>query len=106
VGFHPPANPLADFEHVLDHSAFLFSLTNSLGHPEKLAASGRAANVCCSRSYSAVFGSFWIQDNSNTVESWTYVAGTFFAESASTGVHPLAQGDQRFKTSEVVAWVV
>jgi ribulose-5-phosphate 4-epimerase/fuculose-1-phosphate aldolase len=47
-----------------------------------------------------------IVDNADTRDdSYTYT-GTAYAASASTGAHPMAQGQQRFTAAEVVAWHV
>ena len=101
VGFSPPERWYAD------PSAFLFSLTNSLGCPEKLASNRTEHDVLYTSSCSAVFGGLSICDNADTkAESRTYT-GYSFAASASTGAHPMAQGERRgWLAAEVVAWVV
>ena len=102
VGFIPgPQRSYAD------PSAFLFSLTNSLGRPEKLASNWTENGVLYNPSCSAVFGGLRICDRADTkAESRTYT-GFSFAASASTGAHPMAQGYQQgWLAAEVVAWVV
>ena len=103
VGFSPPERWIAD------PSAFLFSLTNSLGRPEKLASKGTGEDLDYVPSFSAAFGygDLWINDNADT-EADSYTAtGRAYAESASTGAHPMAQGKQRgWLAADVVAWCV
>ena len=94
---------------IADPSAFLFSLTNSLGRPEKLASKGMGHKLSYRPSYSATFGSghdLHICDNADTrADSYTRT-GDAYAASASTGAHPMAQGLQVFTAAEVVAWHV
>ena len=104
VGFSPPERQFAD------PSAFLFSLTNSLGRPEKLESLGSGNDLCYYSSWSAMFGTgadFRICDNAYT-EAGSYTwTGFSYAESASTGAHPMAQGYQvGWLAAEVMAWVV
>ena len=103
VGFIPHERSIAD------PSAFVFSLTNSLGRPEKLASKGTGDDLFYSPSLSAVFGldDLCICDNADTVAySWTDT-GKAYAAPASTGAHPMAQGMQRgWLADEVVAWNV
>ena len=106
VGFTPPER------FITDPSAFLFSLTNSLGRPEKLESKGTGEDLLYHPSHSAVFGPFglndlYICDNADTRGgSWTD-PGRAYAASASMGVHPMAQGKQRgWLAADVVAWCV
>ena len=104
VGFSPPKRYYAD------PSAFIFSLTNSLGRPEKLDSKGRGGDdLHYDPSYSATFGSpdLCICGNADTVGgSYTYT-GNAYARSASMGAHPMARGWQGgWKAAEVVAWAV
>ena len=103
VGFSLPARFIAD------PSAFLFSLTNSLGCPEKLESKGTGKDLYYYPSYSAIFGAgpfdLCICDNADTGDSYTSTGGAY-AASASTGAHPMAQGSQYFKAADVVAWAV
>ena len=106
VGFIP-----GPVRYIADPSAFLFSLTNSLGRPEKLASKGTGQDVGYTPSDSAVFGGDLFSDlciygNADTrADSYTNT-GQAYAASASTGAHPMAQGLQRFTAAEVVAWCV
>ena len=104
VGFSPPQRYIAD------PSAFLFSLTNSLGRPEKLASKGRDRDLLYSPFLSATFGSYpdlVICDNADTrAGSWTNT-GNDYAASASTGTHPMAQGRKSgWLAADIVAWAV
>ena len=106
VGFIP--GPIRVYA---DPSAFLFSLTNSLGRPEKLASKGTGRDLFYNPSASAIFGSgpagLAIRYNANTrADSWTET-GSAYAASASTGKHPMAKKVQRgWLAAEVVCWVV
>ena len=105
VGFSPPPE---GYGYIADPSAFLFSLTNSLGCPEKLASKETGEDLFYYPSLSATFGTddLFIRGNSDTrADSWTDT-GNSYAESASTGAHPMAQGEQCFQAAEVVAWSV
>ena len=102
VGFSPPTRFYAD------PSAFLFSLTNSLGRPEKLESTGVGKTLYYHPSALAVFGDdLYIFDDAD-IRAGSYTdTGHAFAESASTGVHPMARGEQEgWKAAEIVAWVV
>ena len=103
VGFIPgPARWYAD------PSAFLFSLTNSLGCPEKLMSNGTGKDLYYDPFFSAVFGvGLCICDNGDTRANAYTDTGDGYAASASTGAHPMAQGMQAgWLAAEVVAWVV
>ena len=105
VGFSPPPKGRGYFA---DPSAFLFSLTNSLGRPEKLESKGTGEDLYYHRSWSAIFrAGLGICDNADTkAASWTET-GYCFAQSASMGAHPMARGGQDgWLAAEVVAWVV
>jgi hypothetical protein len=104
VGFSPPVRSIAD------PSAFLFSLTTSLGYPEKLESTGTGKDLYYDPSVSANFGVYdglCICDNADTeVGSWTS-SWSAYAASDSTGAPPLAQGRQEnWLAAEVVAWQV
>ena len=105
VGFIPGPN-----RYIADPSAFLFSLTNSLGRPEKLASKGTGQDLVYSPSCSALFGSgsdLFICDNADTAAYSGTNTGNAYAASASTGAHPMAQGQQKgWKAADVVAWCV
>jgi len=93
---------------IADPSAFLFSLTNSLGRPEKLESKQTEMDLYYHPSFSAWFNfGLFICDNADTeAGSGTYTGDTFVA-SASTGAYPMArryQGD--WLAAEVVAWAV
>ena len=95
---------------IADPSAFLFSLTNSLGRPEKLASKGTGMDLYYLPSWSATFGpDLRICDNADMrADSHTYtITGNAYAASASTGAHPMARGYRTgWLAAEVVAWVV
>jgi hypothetical protein len=102
--------------YIADPSAFLFSLTNSLGRPEKLASKGTGKDLYYAPSASATFGvgslfgtgrDLCICDNADTEAGSSTRTGTAYAASASTGAHPMAQGWQDgWLAADVVAWVV
>ena len=102
VGFSPPQRYIAD------PSAFLFSLTNSLGRPEKLEFSLAGGSIYYDPSRSAVFrvGLSICGNADRKADSYTHT-GWAYVESASTGAHPMARGKHEdWFTTEVVAWVV
>ena len=104
VGF---SRPPAGSDYIADPSAFLFSLTNSLGCPEKLESKGMGADICYGPSWSAIFGhDLFICNNADTEAYSSTNTGGAYAESAATGAHPMAQGLQYFRAAEVVAWSV
>lgn len=97
---------------IADPAAFLFSLTNALGRPEKLESKRTGKDLLYNKSYSVVFGpgphpDLYIHGNADTqAGSWTRT-GRGFAASASPGAHPMAQGRQAgWRAAEVVAWMV
>ena len=101
AGFSPPKRYIAD------PSAFLFSLTNSLGRLEKLESKGTGQDLYYAPSWSATFGDLAICGNADTVAYSDTNTGGAYAESASTGAHPMAKGCQdEWLAAEVVAWVV
>ena len=105
VGFSPPHGKKPD------PSAFLFSLTNSLGRPEKLDSKRTGVDLYYDISYSATFGLGPCDlriCNIADIRAGSYTdTGHAFTASASTGAHPMAQGEQEgWKAAEVVAWVV
>ena len=105
VGFIPPVKGY----YIADPSAFLFSLTNSLGRPEKLESKGMDADLYYDLSRSATFGpiDFGIRSNADKEASSYTWTGRAYAESVSTGAHPMVQGWQTgWLAAEVVAWVV
>jgi hypothetical protein len=104
VGFSPPRRYIAD------PAAFLYSLTNSLGRPEKLESKGTGRDLYYDLSLSATFGSgcdLYISDNADC-ETRSYTCpGSAYKTPASAKGHPMAQGKQTgWRTSEVVAWEV
>jgi hypothetical protein len=107
VGFIPGSNRL-----IADPSAFLFSLTNSLDRPEKLASKRTGRDLYYHSDCSATFGhdyplDLFICDNSDKGAYSFTETGRAYAASASTGAHPMAQGTQTgWLAAEVVAWVV
>ena len=104
VGFSPPKRLYAD------PSAFLFSLTNSLGRPEKLASKGTRRDLLYEFTAAAVFGTgpdLRICNNADTKGNSGTWTGEAYTESASTGAHPMARGHRGgWHAAEVVAWVV
>ena len=104
VGFAGPPGFIAD------PSAFLFSLINSLGHPEKLESRGTGGDLLYAPTYSASFGDgngLAICGNADTNFGSNTNTGNAYAMSASADAHPMAQGYQwGWKVAEVVAWVV
>ena len=105
VGFNPPP---AERGYIADPSAFLFSLTNSIGRPEKLESKGTGKDLYYHPSWAADFGDdIAVCDDADTrADSCTWT-GHSFAASALTGAHPMARGCQEgWLAAEVVAWVV
>ena len=103
VGFSPPERYIAD------RSAFLFSLTNSLGRPEKLESKRAGYGLYYHPLWSALFGrdDLYICGNADTEGKSLTNTGGAYAEPASTGANPMAQGWQKgWLAAEVVAWVV
>lgn len=102
VGFSPPQRFIAD------PAAFLFSLTNSLGYPEKLESKRTGEDLYYSSSLCAAFApDLCIRSNAHRVANSHTETGHAYAESASTGDHPMARGGQGgWRAAEVVAWVV
>ena len=104
VGFFPST------QYASDPSAFLFSLTNSLGHPEKLASKMEGRELIYLPSGLGSFsdgGGLAICSNANVIDFSTTYTGHAYTESASTGAHPMAKGlFGGWRAAEVVAWVV
>ena len=104
LGFRPPSRYYAD------PAAFLFSLTNSLGHPEKLESLHTGHDLYYEPRTSASFSDgtgFAICNDADTVPCSSTKTNDAYAESAAMGAHPMGRG---FRTgwfaAEVVAWVV
>jgi hypothetical protein len=92
---------------ITDPSSFLFSLTNSLGRPEKLEPKGTNGAIFYS-SDSVDFGTNLViicNTTDTEADAWTETGGAY-AKSVSTGVHPMSQGVTCCKAAEVVAWIV
>lgn len=109
VGFS--RRPTRDgYGHIDDPAVFLYSLTNSLGHPERLKSRLPRGNLYYSPCLSARFGTSDLVifgDADKYARSYTHAGPMIFEESASMGMHPLAKGTQKgWHTAEVVAWVV
>ena len=107
VGFSPPK---AGYGYIADPSAFLFSLTNSLGRPEKLASKGTGKDLFYSPFWPAIFGDGFdlcICHNADTrARSYTQT-GYAFAAPASTGAPPMARGFlEGWLAAEIFAWSV
>jgi hypothetical protein len=105
VGFRCP--PVGR-EIIADHSAFLYSLNNSLGRPEKLTSKGMGSELYFHPSYSAIFANdLFICNNADTRGDSYTNTGFAYAASASMGMHPMAQGKQKgWKAAQIVAWSV
>lgn len=94
-----------------DHAAFLFSLTNSLGQPEKLESQqwGMGKEIFYFPSSSASFGhcaGLHICSDADSVSASCTCTGYTYAQSVSVGAHPMARGMQVWFAAEVIAWVV
>lgn len=106
LGFIP-----GEYRHYADPAAFLFSLSNSLGHPEKLEVSptGMGMDVSYYAGSSASFGDgagLHVCSDADTVSSSATYTGYSYAKSASAGAHPMAAESQsHWLAAEVVAWV-
>ena len=103
VGFIPgPVRAYAD------PSAFLFSLTNSLGRPEKLESKRTGEDIYYHPSDAACFyDDLFICGNADTKADSGTNAGRAYTASASIGAHPMARGYQGgWLAAEVVAWAV
>ena len=111
VGFSLPRDSENEDGWYADPSAFLFSLTNSLGHPEKLESKGTGEDLWYQPGKAASFGPYpcdlCICGNADTeANSYTNTGGAY-AESASTGTHPMGRHSQLgWLAAEVMAWVV
>ena len=107
VGFSAPPGGSG---YIADPAAFLFSLTNSLGRPEKLRSKRTGEDLFYHPSVSAIFGSGWdlrMFDNADTRASSQTYTGCSYTMPASTGAHPMARGLQDgWLAAEVVAWAV
>lgn len=106
VGFIPGA-----MRSYADPAAFLFSLTNSLGHPEKLESKQTGEDLIYHPSRSASFGglpsALFICNNADLQAGSLTHTGRAYAESSSTGAHPMAQGLQKgWHAADIIAWVV
>ena len=103
VGFALPTGYHAD------PAAYIFSLTNSLGHPEKLESRHTRMDIYYGRFSSASFGDgagLGICNNADTIAGSSTITGVAYAASAST-THPMAQGQvDGWLAAEVIAWVV
>jgi hypothetical protein len=89
----------------------LYSLTNSLGVPEKLAALRSKSHLYYHPRSSAYFGGFspdlFICDCADEETGSFTNTGKGFAASAALGDHPMALRQQRgWRVAEIVAWIV
>ena len=94
-----------------DPAAFLFSLTNPAGRPERLASRGDARSVWYSSSCLVHMGDirdFVIADGCASNKSSQTRPGSSYAAPFVTGSHPMAksQGPVHFTVAELVAWTV
>ena len=93
-----------------DPGAFLFSLTNPAGRPERLASMGDNMGVRYYSSYLAVLGGgvdLHIADGCESNKSSQTYPGTSYAAPSVAGSHPMAQWKLvEFTVAELVAWTV
>ena len=94
-----------------DPAAFLFSLTNPAGRPERLASKGDGKGVVYSSSCLAVLGGgadLAIYNGcASNKSSFTFPGRSYAAPSVAGGSHPMAQGKRvYFTVAELVAWTV
>ena len=106
LGFLKGAN-----RYYADPAAFLFSLTNPAGRPERLASRGDARSVWYSSSCLVHMGDirdFVIADGCASNKSSQTRPGSSYAAPFVTGSHPMAksQGPVHFTVAELVAWTV
>lgn len=105
VGFSPPKRYIAD------PAAFIFSLTNSLGRPEKLESKGTGKDLFYHASASALFGygpsDLYICGDAD-MRACSYTnTGDSYAASSLAAAHPMARGRQKgWLAAEIVAWSV
>ena len=92
-----------------DPAAFLFSLTNPAGRPERLASKGDGNGVYYYSSHLAALGGghdLLIADGCASNKSSYTHPGTSYAAPSVAGSHPMAQGYVEFTVAELVAWTV
>ena len=94
-----------------DPAAFLFSLTNPAGRPERLASKGDGNGVYYHSSHLVHMGNGWdfaIADGcASNKSSWTNPGHSYAAPSVAGGSHPMARGQVvKFTVAELVAWTV
>ena len=105
VGFSPPRRYYAD------PASFLFSLTSSLGRPEKLESKRTGLDLYYGPSACATFGGCPADlgicaYTDRKADSYTST-GRAYEAPAATGPHPMAQGTETgWHAAEIVAWVV
>lgn len=111
VGFSPPAD--GGNAWIRDPDAFLFSLANRdtpLGRSERLASLRTGDDLFYAARASASFGDgcgLHVCGDADRVAGSYTRTGLAYAESASVGAHPMAQGRQAgWRAKEVVAWAV
>ena len=94
-----------------DPAAFLFSLTNPAGRPERLASKGDGNGVYYCSSFLVLLGGgndLFIADGcASNKSSSTAPGSSYAAPSVAGGSHPMAQGKRvNFTVAELVAWTV
>lgn len=101
VGFIPGQN-----RSYADPAAFIFSLTNMLGRPEKLRSRGLGKDIRYDPVDLVRFGrDLRICDQANTRANSETATGQSYVASASAGPHPMARGAQYgFFLAELICW--
>ena len=92
-----------------DPAAFLFSLTNPAGRPERLASKGVGSEVGYCSSCVALLGNrdLAIFDGcSSNKNSYTKPGSNYASPSVAGGSHQMSQGQVHFTAAELVAWTV
>ena len=97
-----------------DPAAFVFSLTNPAGRPERLASTGDGKEIYYLSSHLVRFG--WNDDlaikdgcasDKSSVSDKSFTGpGHSFASPSVTGTHPMAKGQVYISLAELVAWIV
>ena len=92
-----------------DPHAFLFSLTNPSGRPERLASKFTGHDVWYRSDLSACFGAngdFLLRSRAERHKDSHTCPGSAFEAPSSVGCHPMAQGEVMWRAAEVIAWTV
>ena len=103
LGFQPPRRIYAD------PSAFIYSLTNPAGSPEKFASNGSGEELCYDSAHCAIFGPYSdlaIDTHADLSKSSLTNPGRAFAAPATCGTYPMTAQMVEWQAAEVVAWAV